>query len=417
MLLVVEVVGAGELGLVLALLALPGRGCAVQVLDDPREVVVRRRRGLRLAGDDQRRPRLVDQDRVDLVDDREGVAALDEPVLRDGHVVAQVVEAELGVGAVGDVGGVGLAALGEGHHVLDRSDRRAETFEDGPVPLGVALGEVVVRGDEVDARAGERVQVERRGGDERLALTGLHLGDVALVQDDRAHHLDVEHPLLRLAPARLADGCVGVEEELVERLAVLEPLAEPGGRAAQLLVGERLQLGLERGDVVRLLREPLQAAPFADAQDLLELAQGRRSPSPQGSRSAISSPRLHGGLTASALASAAMLRILSLALVLAFAPAAGAATARERQVAGPISSVADRRHRSRLRGRVQARLPRGAALERRHPQRPAAREPLLRQHEHRQRRRGRDRDAGPRALADLHRRKHPRVVALDEGRG
>ena len=35
-----------------------------------------------------------------------------------------------------------------------------------------------------------------------------------------------------------------------------------------------------------------------------------------------------------------MLRILALALVLALAPAAGAATARERQVAGPISSVA-----------------------------------------------------------------------------
>ena len=224
-LLVIEVVGARELGLVLALLALARRGRAVQVLDDSREVVVGRRRGLRLAGDDQRRPRLVDQDRVDLVDDREGVAALHEPVLRDGHVVAQVVEAELRVGAVRDVGRVGLPPLGERHHVLDRADRHAEALEDRPVPLGVALGQVVVRGHEVDARARQRVQVERRGGDEGLALTGLHLGDVALVEDDRAHHLDVEHPLLRLAPARLADGRVGVEEEIVERLAVLEPLA------------------------------------------------------------------------------------------------------------------------------------------------------------------------------------------------
>ena len=388
----------------------------MQVLDDPREVVVRRRRGFRLAGDDQRRPRLVDQDRVDLVDDREGVAALDEPVLRDGHVVAQVVEAELGVGAVRDVRRVGLSALGERHHVLDRSDRRAETFEDGPVPLGVALGEVVVRGDEVDARAGERVQVERGGGDERLALTGLHLGDVALVQDDRAHHLDVEHPLLRLAPARLADGCVGVEDELVERLAVLEPFAEPSGGASQLLVGERLQLGLERGDVRRLLREPLQPAPFADAENFLELA---HAGSRHRHRVAVRL-FLHPAFTADLQERASVRGDAPDPLARARPRVRfGGRSSDGARAAGrrPALERGRRRRRSLLRGRVHARLPRGAALECRHPQRSAAREPLLRQHEYRQRRRGRDRHAGPRAVADVHGRQHPRVVALDERRG
>ena len=63
------------------------------------------------AGNDQRRARLVDQDRVDFVDDGVDVAALHhvlEPVL---HVVAQIVEAELVVGAVGDVAVVLLLAL------------------------------------------------------------------------------------------------------------------------------------------------------------------------------------------------------------------------------------------------------------------------------------------------------------------
>ena len=63
------------------------------------------------AGDDQRRTGLVDEDRVDLVDDREVVAALDELVLGPRHVVAQVVEAELVVRAVRDVAVVLLAAL------------------------------------------------------------------------------------------------------------------------------------------------------------------------------------------------------------------------------------------------------------------------------------------------------------------
>ena len=74
------------------------------------------------AGDDQRRARLVDQDRVDLVDDREVVIALQHLREVGLHVVAQVVEAELVVGGVGDVGVVGglLVRLGHaGHHDAD----------------------------------------------------------------------------------------------------------------------------------------------------------------------------------------------------------------------------------------------------------------------------------------------------------
>ena len=93
---------------------------------DAREVVVDLRSGLGLAGDDQRRSRLVDEDRVDLVDDRIAVAALDDAVEADGHVVAQVVEAELGVRPVGDVRLIGNLALGERHHVLDVGDAHAE---------------------------------------------------------------------------------------------------------------------------------------------------------------------------------------------------------------------------------------------------------------------------------------------------
>ncbi len=59
---------------------------------------------LGLAGDDERRARLVDQDRIHFVDDRVGEPPLH--LLRNlvHHVVAQVVEAEFVVGAVGDVG-------------------------------------------------------------------------------------------------------------------------------------------------------------------------------------------------------------------------------------------------------------------------------------------------------------------------
>ena len=171
------------------------------------------------AADDQRRARFVDEDVVDFVDDGVVQLALDAAVERDRHVVAQVVEAELVVRAVGDVGVVGLAAGArlEVLHVLDvvlllprveerllvleHAEREAERVEDGAVPLRVALGQVVVDGDEVRALAFERVEVERQGGGERLAFAGLQLGDLALVQDDAADELDVVRALADLAPA------------------------------------------------------------------------------------------------------------------------------------------------------------------------------------------------------------------------
>ena len=237
-LLLVEVV---VLVLELGILGLrPLRLDAAQPAGHARHVLVDLGRSGRLAGDDERRPGLVDQDRVDLVHDCVGVAALDDAVERDRHVVAQVVEAELGVRAVGDVGLVrGLAPVEV--HVelgLDVGDGHPEALVDALVPLGIALGEVVVDGDEVHALTEdapvmrldgwERVQVEREARDERLAFACLHLGDVALVQHDPAHHLDVEHALVGLPQARLTHGCERLEEKVVELLAVRQALPELG---------------------------------------------------------------------------------------------------------------------------------------------------------------------------------------------
>ena len=133
--------------------------------------------------------------------------------------------------------------------VLDDADRQAEEAVDAAHPLRVAAGQVVVDGDDVDALAVERVQVGGQRRDERLAFAGLHLGDLAAVQHHAADQLHVEVPHVQHAAAGLADDGEGFGQQVVERLAVGEPRAELGGLAAQLLVGERLDLRLERVDL------------------------------------------------------------------------------------------------------------------------------------------------------------------------
>ncbi len=269
---------------------------------EPRELVVHVGRLLGLAADDERRARLVDEDVVDLVDDGVRPAPLDPLAELGDHVVAQVVEAELVVGAVGDVGRVGLLARDRaqvlerlvgapvvgveeiGDVVLDDADGQADAVEDGAHPLRVALGQVVVDGDHVDAAAAHGVERGGDGTDQRLALAGAHLGDLALVQDHGAQDLDVVRPHLEASAADLANGCEDLRQRVVERLleaprVVLasllgqhatrlalglelllgrlgrgglgaQLLAQRDHALAQLLVGEGLELGLEAIDLV-----------------------------------------------------------------------------------------------------------------------------------------------------------------------
>ncbi len=210
------------------------------------------------------------------------MAALDHVGELELHVVAQVVEAELVVGAVGDVGGVGVAALRVGKVVDDDADGEAEEAVDLAHPLGVALGEVVVDGDDVDAAAGEGVEVAGQRGDEGLAFAGLHLGDLALVEDDAADQLDVEVAHADDAAAGFADDGEGFGQEVVEggffggeRVSSAcsfgsRPATASAMRARNstvfsrsCVVGERLDGGLEGVDLVTMGRRRLMARSLA----------------------------------------------------------------------------------------------------------------------------------------------------------
>ena len=248
-LLVHHVVGV-EILVLLRFLVHGGHGHAPERAHEGVRLAVEVRALVALAGDDERRARLVYQYGVHLVHDGEGVAALHHLLLVDGHVVAQVVEAHLVVGAVGDVRGVGRAALLGVQAVDDEPHLKAHEAEHLAHPLAVALGKVVVHGDDVHSLAGYGVQIGREDGDERLALAGLHLRDAALVQHDAADELHAEGLHAQHAPGRLAHGGEGLRQHGVQALAVGVALLELRGLAAQLLVREGLHLPFEGLDAV-----------------------------------------------------------------------------------------------------------------------------------------------------------------------
>ncbi len=242
---------------------------------DGGELVVELRRLVGRARDDERGPGLVDQDGVDLVDDGKDVAPLGHELAAPRHVVAQVVEAEFVVGAVGDVRLVGRPLEGGIVDVgADAAHGEPEPAVDPSHPLGVAGGEVLVDRHHVHALPVQRVQVDGQRGHEGLALAGLHLGDPAEVQGHAAHELDVEMTLAQHAPRRLPHDGERLDQEVVEALALLEALLEFDGLVGERVVTEALHLGLERADERHELGQPPDLLALAGAQDLREHAHG-----------------------------------------------------------------------------------------------------------------------------------------------
>ena len=138
-----------------------------------------------------------------------------------------------------------------------------EEVVDGRVPAGVAAGQVVVDGDQVGALAQQRVEVEGEGGHQGLALTGLHLGDLAVVEHDAPHQLDVEVAHPEDPARRLADHREGLREDLVEplRLLRLALLLLPAGELAldlRLALGAHVAARELGGGPVRGLAEHVQ---------------------------------------------------------------------------------------------------------------------------------------------------------------
>ena len=160
----------------------------------------------------------------DLVDDGVMEGPMHHFFQPELHVVAEVVEAQLVVGAVRDVGGIGIPPLGIGQAVDDAADGEAEEAVDRAHPLGVAPRQVVVDGDHVHASRRQGVEIDRQRRDQRLAFAGLHLGDHAPVQHDAAEELHVEMALAERSLRRLADGGEGVDQKIVEGLATRQPL-------------------------------------------------------------------------------------------------------------------------------------------------------------------------------------------------
>ncbi len=237
------------------------------------------------AADDQRSTGFINQDGINFVHDAVVVATLHTLRQVKLHVVAQVVEAVFVVGAVGYVGGIGFAAL----IVVEVVNNHAHTHPQEAVklahPLGIALGQVIIHRDHVDAVTGERIQIDRQRGDQRFTFAGLHFRDLAMVQHHAADQLNVKVAHVQDAAAAFAahgkslgqnliqDGFAGSQTFSLVLNAVqpfFDACAKLSRLGAELLVRELFQLRLKRIDQAHVGSYPLDFPFVTGAKNLGE---------------------------------------------------------------------------------------------------------------------------------------------------
>ena len=102
------------------------------------------------------------------------MAALHHFVQRVFHIVAQIVEAQLIIRGIGDVGGISILTCRVIHVVFDAFNPKAQRFMHAAHPVGIALGEIIVHCHHMHWRASQCVKVAWKCGNQCFAFTGFH---------------------------------------------------------------------------------------------------------------------------------------------------------------------------------------------------------------------------------------------------
>ena len=100
-----------------------------------------------LAGNDQRRPGLVDQHRVHLVDNGKMEIPQHQLLLVDHHIIPQIIKSQLIVGHIGDIAAVRFLPLFRGHAVEHHAHGEPQELMNLSHPLRITLGQIVVDGN------------------------------------------------------------------------------------------------------------------------------------------------------------------------------------------------------------------------------------------------------------------------------
>ena len=221
-----------------------------------------------LSGNDQRSSRLIDQYRVNLIDDRIMQLSLYQLLFINNHVVSQIVKTILIIGNIRNITCILFPSLVIFHRVQDHTDFQSQKLMDFTHPLRISFGQVIVDGYDMHAFTFQRVQISRTGRNQSLTFTCSHLRDTPLMQNNTTDQLypvmlHIQHTL-----GSLTHRSECLRKQIIQRLSLCQSLLELSGLILQLLVRHRLHSRPQLLNLIHQWHNSFQLSGTVRSKDL-----------------------------------------------------------------------------------------------------------------------------------------------------
>mmetsp|Transcript_16797 Transcript_16797/g.36234 ORF Transcript_16797/g.36234 Transcript_16797/m.36234 type:complete len:270 (-) Transcript_16797:286-1095(-) len=164
-------------------------------------------RSRNLLGNNERSTCLVDQHRVSLIHHAKSIefSSLARQHRLGGakrQMIPQVIKSQFRIGHVDNVAGIRHLALVFGHASLDQPDGQSQVTMHLSHLLHIPTCQIVIDSDNKRWLSRQSIDITRQRRHERLSLTGSHLGQSSIVQNQPPQQLHVVMTLLNHPPRR-----------------------------------------------------------------------------------------------------------------------------------------------------------------------------------------------------------------------
>ena len=153
-----------------------------------------------------------------------------------GHIVAQVIEAKLIVGAESNIGVILTDFFRRRYGIANKTHGKSQKFVKFAHPLTIACGKVFINRNHMHAFARQGVQIYRAGGYQRFALAGAHLGNTAVMQRHAANQLHVKMAHTQNAAAGFTHYGIGFQHKIVNAGALRQAIFKIGRFGLQVII-------------------------------------------------------------------------------------------------------------------------------------------------------------------------------------
>ena len=164
------------------------------------------------------------------------------------HVVPQVIETKLIVGAVCNVRRISSLLIAMVHLRQNHSNTNTKELVYPPHPFCIPLGEIIVDRNEVNAVACQCIEIYGQSRHQCLTFACSHFGNSAVMQYHASDQLHIEMTHVQNTFAGLAHDREGFRQKSIEGGAGRDALFELFGLCPQLGIGKWRGFAFQRVD-------------------------------------------------------------------------------------------------------------------------------------------------------------------------